>query len=199
MKLVTPIYGQDYKPGTHMFMREPGNWISDGVCWFGSFEEACAFSSSHVIMVVDEKTGLECSEYGVQYFPLSKYFDGKHEIVCREPLGMDELSVKQALDYGAILQSGAKGYAGYDGLALFLGYPIAVLSEQLRFFPWLRKIPVPFHLPNGRVCSVFMADMMKHTDRYKDAEIFYQWNMTRITPVILYNEFPYKPFRYEAH
>lgn len=98
MKQVQPIYGQDYAPGYALFIRSDGNFISEGIVWFQSLFESAEFIASHVLLVVDEKFGIEAAEHGIQLCYLSDYFDdpGK-QVVCREPVDLDDQTVSEIL------------------------------------------------------------------------------------------------------
>jgi len=192
MKQVQSIYGQDYAPGYAIFMKKDGNFLSDGITWFQSVFESAEFIASHVLLVVDEKYGIEAAEHGIQLCYLSEYFDdpGK-QVVCRKPMDIDNKISTEILAF-------AKKQIGnpYDYTGLILGFPLMLISSLTRWIKPLRKLPVPFHIPGSRVCSAFVADCYKHTEKYKEVKLLKQYHISRITPVSLWNEFPFKPFHF---
>jgi len=193
MKTIQPVYGRDFAPGYTLFIKNT-RLISQGIEWFESLEEACDFIASHVCLVVNENTGVECAEHGVQYTTLTDYFDNTNiQVVCREPEGLDGLTIGQVLDCAGKMYDNHTPY-DYTGLVGFIGIIIIKLSG---IFHFLRKLPVPLHIPGARVCSAFVGDCYKHTDKYKNTELFKNYNISRIDPVLLYNRFPWKPFRFD--
>lgn len=193
MKQVQPIYRKDYAPVYALFIRRDDNSMSEGITWFTSLFESAEFIASHVVRVVDEKFGIEASEHGIQLCYLSKYFDDpKIQVVCREPADLDDKTVSEILAYD-------KSQIGkpYDYTGLVLGFPLMFIFSLTRWIKPLRKLPVPFHIPGARVCSAFVADCYKHTKKYGDIKLFREWHVSRITPVMLWNDFPFKPFHFE--
>ncbi|MBI5075615.1 MAG: hypothetical protein HZB62_10690 [Nitrospirae bacterium] len=195
MKQVAPIYGKDYGPGFAMFSKSDSNLLSNGISWFGSLQEAASFSASHVLLVVDHRMGIEAAAQGIKFCRIDERIeDPGLQIVFREPVDLTRKAAGQAIDY-AISQIGR----AYDYTGLALGFPLMIASGLSKWISPLRKLPVPFHLPGSRVCSAAVADDYKHTDQYRDAQLLREWHVSRITPIMLWNSFPFKPFRFEAH
>lgn len=191
---IKPIWGTDYRPGTVIFLRNNDNLISKGISWFENLDEAASFSASHVAFVVNETMGLESSVHGIQPFHLSKYFDDKSmTVICRELIGLDDLAFRQAYDYGLSIVGRWYAYPG-----LIIGFPAMILSPFDNIFPVLRKLPLPLNYFGERVCSSFVADQWKHTDRYGDSALYKEFHVTRIHPNILWNRLPWKPFTFTS-
>ncbi len=192
MKSVNPIYGKDYAPGYTLFTRKDGNFISDGIVWFQSLQEVAQFSASHVLLVINEKLGIESAEKGVEFCNIQDYFnDTSMEVVCREPKALDAFAIYQMLTKAFEME---KNEVPYDYTA-YLGF---IPSLFFRFTNWikiLRKLPIPFHWPGAVVCSGFVSACYKATDKYKNIPLFREWHITRITPNMLFNRFPYKEFK----
>jgi len=189
---VKPVWGLDYKPGTVLFLKNEDNLISRGIAWFENIQEAASFKASHVAFVVDEYTGLESSAHGIQSFKLSKYFDDKSmTVVCRQLEGLDELAFQQAFDYGHSIIG-----KPYDYIGLIIGFPLMILSPLDEIFPILRKLPLFGSYFGARVCSSFVADQWKHTERYKILSVFKKWHVTKISPNVLWVRFPWVPFSF---
>jgi hypothetical protein len=198
MKYVTPIYGKDFGPGYVGFSRrrKTGHIINDVIVWFGNLQEACDFSASHVFVVVNERMGIESAERGAEYFNLQKRLSNPDlEFVFREPSQLGWLTVREMLEEGARLE---KKEVPYDYTGLIFGHPIAALGLA-RWFKPLRKMPVLFHWPGSMVCSSLGARLLKATTVFKNFRLFREWNILRITPVILYNHGPFKPFRFDKN
>lgn len=146
-----------------------------------------------MLFVVNEHLGLEAAEKGVAFCNLEDYFDDTEcQVVCREPVDIDEPAFLEAYNYGVELKG-----RPYDYTGLALGFPLMILTGLSRWIKFLRKLPVPFHIPGSRVCSAFVADCYKHTHRYKEVKLLKEWHVSRISPVTLFNHFPYKPFRFD--
>lgn len=193
MKNVRPIYGQDYAPGFSLFVKNNSNIFSKGIIWFQSLQEISDFTASHVLFVIDEQLGLEASEEGIDFCELENYFhDESCQVVCREPVGINEIAFLQAWNYGLSIKG-----RPYDYTGLALGFPLMILSGLSKWVKFLRKLPVPFHIPGARVCSSFVADCYKHTDKYFEVKLLKEWHVSRISPVMLWNDFPYKQFRFD--
>lgn len=194
---------RDLKPGTVIFMRKKSNVLSGVISWFQSLDEASTFGEqigdpdaepSHTALIRDAETIHESSVGGVQISSLGKYLnDSGYQIVCRRPYGLTDEAVKQAIAYGDSLV-GKQPY-DYSGL---IGHALQIISPLDNWFPFIRKWPVPLHL-FGRYCSAFNMDELKHTDLYKNEALFKIWHITRISPSLMWNLFPWEPFRLEAH
>ncbi len=195
MKQVSPVYSKDFAPGFAMFSKRDSNLLSNGISWFQNIQEAATFTASHVLLVVNHQLGIEAAENGIQYCRIDQRIeDPGLQIVFREPVDLSIKAAGQAIDY-AISQIGRP----YDYTGLSLGFPLMIASGLSKWIKPLRKLPVPFHLPGSRVCSAAVADDYKHTDQYRDAELLKQWHVSRISPVALWNDFPFKPLRFEEH
>ncbi|MFZ5990137.1 MAG: hypothetical protein ACOYWZ_23835 [Bacillota bacterium] len=199
-KSVTPIWLQDYASGYSIFTITDNSFFSDGIIWFQNLDESVEYAEllkvkgfSHVLMAVNKHFGIEAAEKGIQFCDLQKeYFSNPHvHCVCREPQDMDELTFLKAFNYALKLKD-----RGYD-VGAFLGMVFVILTKLSDFIPPLRKLPAPLHLPGARYCSAFVSDCYKHTQRYKNIELFKKWHVTRIHVHKLWNRFPYKPFRFD--
>ncbi len=193
MKTVQPVFEKDYQSGSTIFVRKDNNIISKGIIWFQSVDESTSWIATHVLLVLNKKFGIEAAEKGIAICSLDEYFnDPKCQVVCRKPVDLDLKISFEAINYAYKLKG-----RPYDYVALGLGYPLMILSGLSRWLKFLRKLPVPFHIPGARVCSAFVADCYKHTDRYKEVMLLKDWHVSRITPVMLWNEFPWKEFKFE--
>ena len=211
MKQIQPVYGKHYAPGFSAFSLHDASALSTGISWLEKIEEVTSFiqeiqkhtfsphfsetglehAPSHVFKVVDEKTGIESAEKGVEYFDLQERINDPHlRIVFREPQRLNDLAVRQMLEYGAKLEGQEKPY-DYSGL---LGAAIRILSPLNKLFPVLNKLPNPLSI-GGLYCSAFVADCLKHTDEYRNEKIFKQFHVTRISPVLLWYCFPWKELK----
>ena len=201
MKQVRPIYGQDYAPGYSLFTYKNNSSLSKDIGWFQNKDEALEFGEklkikglSHVISVKDEHTGYEAAEHGIRECELSKYFDDPEMLViCREPDGLWPVAAAEKLEYQKSLLGSPYDYAALGGFAL------SIISGFSKIIPYLKKLPIPFHLPGARVCSSYEADGFLHTERYRHIPLFQDYHVTRIHVNLLWNRFPYKPFRFEEH
>ena len=199
---VVPIYGQDFLPGYPIFTVTDNSFISNGIIWFQNLDERIEYEKmlnvegfSHVLWVVNEHFGIEAAEHGIQFCNLEEdYFTNAHiHCVCREPIGIDDRTYAEAFNRALQL----KGH-GYDFPSL-LGFALSLISRASDILPFLRKLPIPLHIPGTRVCSAFYADCMKHTQLYRDIQLFKDYHVTRIHVHKLWNHFPFKGFRYENH
>lgn len=188
---IPPVYGKDYAPGYSIFTRTDNNFLSEGIVWFESQLEAAQFEASHVMIVKDENTIIEATSPNIKETNIHEYFDNVHvQAVCREPLDID-YAAQQALKYGVSLEG-----RPYDFTGLLLGFPLMITTGLVKYFKFLRKWPLPMHQLGSRVCSAFVADCYKHTDRYSEIPLFKEWHVSRIIPNMLWNDFPYKPFKF---
>lgn len=192
MKTIKPVYKQDYDTGYSIFIRG-SSLVSRGIIWFTDIFESASFMASHVIIVLNSKYGMDASENGINYCYLKDYFDNeKYECVCREPHVLDEYT-QQELRMFMLRQIGKP----YDYTGLLFGFPMMLLTQFSNIVKPIRKLPVPFHIPQSRVCSAFVADCYKHTEKYRNVRLLREWHVSRITPAMLWNQFPYKPFRFD--
>jgi hypothetical protein len=191
---IKPVYGIHYKPGSVIFTRKDGAFLSEGIVWFLDQFDAADFLASHVLIVENERFGIESAEEGIKYTRLWPLFnDPAYSIVVRDPVGLD-------IDMGIRIMNTALKYYGqpYDYLALVSGFPVQVVAKLWKLVPFLRKLPIPFHLPGAFVCSAYVSQVLKDQDEFKDAKLFQDWHVTRITPSMLYREENlWKPFRFE--
>lgn len=186
-----PIYGKHYNPGYVMFNRS-GGFLSEGIVWFESLGESESFISNHVALVIDAYRGIESGERGVEYFALSKYFDDPNvEVVIREPLGLNVKDIQEVLTFAKSqeLEEVPYDYTGILGLALGLATRV---SDHIK---WIRKLPPFMHWPGARVCSAFVSDCFKHTEKYGKEKLFSEYHIARITPLLLWKCFPWKPLK----
>ena len=184
MKSIKPIYGQDYAPGFSIFTRGSGI-ISDGIAWFESLYEASSFIPSHVLLVINMTLGIESSIGGVHIVPLNKYFDDPNvQVVCREPLGLNQDTADQILIY-------ANSKLGYEyDYSSYVGYLAMLVTRLVDFIPFLRQFRLPFSNIGEYVCSTFVADSYKHSKLYSNIPLFREWHISRIFPLLLLNKFP---------
>lgn len=213
MYQVKPIYGKHYAPGYTGFSMHDSAGLSKGISWFQKIEEVVSFVEeirkqiysprfedtllkqppSHVFKVIDEFSGIESSDKGVEYFNLQERIDDPHlRIVFREPQRLDDTATRQMFRYAAKLEREEKPY-DYTGL---VGAAIRILSPLNKILPILNKLPNPLSF-NGLYCSAFDADCNKHTDQYRREKIYRQYHVTRIDPVIWWYLFPWKPLKIE--
>ena len=213
MKIVQPIYGQDYAPGFSGFSYYEDNILSSGISWMETIEEAQLFllklnesyspkfdktplgrPASHGFRVVNKTTLIESSVNGVEYSHdlQERINDPRLRLVFREPRRLNELAISQMLAYGAKLEGQEKPY-DYTGL---LGAALRIISPLSKLFPIFNRLPNPLSL-NGLYCTAFDADCSRHSEEYRDEKIFQDYHVTRIDPVIWWYNFPWKPLRFE--
>jgi hypothetical protein len=191
---IKPQFGTHYKPGSVLFTRKDGAFLSEGIVWFLDQFDAADFLASHVLIVENERFGIESAEEGIKYTRLWPLFnDPSYAVVVRDPIGLDAPMGER------IMQTALKYYGQpYDYLALVGGFPVQVSAKIWKLFPFLRKFPIPFHLPGAFVCSAYVSQVLKDQPEFKDAELFQDWHVTRITPSMLYREESlWKPFRFD--
>lgn len=195
---VNPIWGQDFDVGYVGFMNKPGNILSKGITWFENLEESMKYGEdlldggvSHVFIVWDRDFGIESSDKGVQFFWLKDYIKKPNvRLVFREPEKIDQNYLHQLLNKAWSMEETPYDYTG------LLGYVVKVFSPLHHIIPGLNKLPVPLHLVGG-FCSAFVSECEKSTDFYKDIELFQNYHVTRISPNMLWNRFPWKPLRFD--
>ncbi|MBV6340168.1 hypothetical protein [Candidatus Magnetobacterium casense] len=191
MLQVKPIYGKDYKPGTILFTRDMKFPLSFGIAWFESQQEASDFYPSHVVIAVTQRQGVEAAEHGVRLCSLNKYFDHSSTmVVCKEPFELTTEAWKGEILPFAFNNVGAM-YAYSD---LLLGFPLMVLFRAIAKgrFKFLNRWPLPLHLSGTYVCSTFAAHCLQQAAIYRDILLFRRYHYSRISPVMLYNHFPWK-------
>lgn len=196
MRTVRPEYEKHYAPGYCLFVRNTQSFIGTGIIWFQSVADSDAwitqdpFIPTHTVLVVDERVGLESAARGIRPCRLDHYFDSPYsQVVIREPIGLHDSAASQAIDYGLTMVGRIYDFPG------FVGKGLEILAGLSRWIKLLRKLPAPLHFPGARYCSAYTADCYKHTTEWQDIELFRQWHVTRITPRMLWNDFPFKPFR----
>jgi hypothetical protein len=193
LKSVDPIYGVDYAPGYILFSRTDDSFVSKGIIWFENQWEASAFKPSHVMIVKDENTILEANSPEIKETNIHKYFDDeKIQVVCRRPVDLEDVTVKEVLTYAMSLEGRPYDFTGIMGFALMIS------GELSKYIKFLRKLPVPFHFPGSRVCSSYVSDALKHSKKYRNVKLFREWHITRIMPVMLLNEFPFSEYKFGA-
>lgn len=198
MKQVTPVWGQDYDRGFVGFSNCPGNILSKGITWFENLEESMKYGAdlldggiSHVFLVWSEEWGIESAEDGVKFFPLKARIDNPNlRIVFREPAKMGQMYLHQLLTAARAEEGRPYDYTG------LVGYIFKVISPLHHIIPALNKLPVPLHVA-GQFCSAYVSYCEKATDLYKDLQLFKDYHVTRISPNLLWNWFPWKPLRYD--
>ncbi len=183
-------------------MHTDDSMLSDGISFFESMEESTGFGKlvgidgkepGHVVYVVGEGKGLEATVEGIVPSNLSKFFDNKHCLVIRRtPNGVDMTAIQQGFKYGVSLLGNPYDYSG------IFGKLVDILTPLEGIFPFIRRWPVPLHWPGARFCSAYVADIYKHTDRYAGEPIFKKWNITRISPSVLWEEFQWEPINYDV-
>lgn len=202
MKIVSPIYMQDYAPGFTLFTRPiDGGFLSDGIIWFENQDEVVEVEKtlnkgifpsgkgfSHVVGVINETQGIEATEKGIWSVELKKYLSGKYFVICREPEGWGSgLAMMKITNQKVLI-----GHP-YD----FTTYPqfmVNALFKLQEWIPGLKKYPPLGHLPGSRVCSTLEAGGFESTKTY---DIFKEWNFNRFHVHRLWNLLPYKPFRFD--
>lgn len=196
-----PIYGEHFGPGYIGFTNSTSA-ISEGITWFSSAEEAIAFEedlpkefeegASHTFVAVSKMFGIESSVGGVKTFPLSKYIDDPHvQLVFRKPLVLDEIVIAELIARMVWLEQQKTPY-DYTGL---VGYVLKILSPLDNLLPFINKLPAPLHWPGGLFCSAAVSDGFKHTQEYADLPLFRKFHVSRISPNMFWNRFPWKPLR----
>lgn len=200
---VTPIYGQDYAPGFDLFtlpLLDKESFLAEGIIWFQDKTEVANFSDelkkyskgiSHVVGVLDNKTGIEAAEKGIQKCDLSKYLDDP-DILCvfREPWQLNSVATGLKNRHMLTLEGNP-----YDA-GTYLGFMFNAFTKFQNLIPRWRKLPMIGHLPGARVCSSLQADGWQHTS-YKVFPPMSDYHFTRIHVHMLFNSPMYKPFRFD--
>lgn len=201
MKQVNPVWGQDYDRGFVGFSNCTSNLISKGITWFENLEESMNYGKdlldggiSHVFFVWDKNYGIESAKDGVQFFNLqARIADPTLRVVFREP----EVPHIFWIEYLAQLLKHAQSMEGtpydYSGL---VGYILKVISPLHHIIPAINKLPVPLNL-GGEFCSAYVADCQKHTEIFQSIQLFREYHVTRISPNMLWNRFPWKLLRFD--
>ena len=197
-QIPAPVWGKHIYRGYVGFSNCVGNLISEGITWFENLEESMKYGAdlldggiSHVFFVWDENWGIESAEKGVQFFALrARIADPDLRIVFRAPEKMDATYLHQLLT--AARSKEGKPY-DYTGL---VGYILKVISPLHHIFPWLNKLPIPLNL-GGEFCSAYVSDCQKATDLYRGLMLFRDYHVTRISPNMLWNRFPWKPLHFD--
>lgn len=207
MRQIKQIYGHDYAPGYDLFTRQIDNFVSNGISWFESLEEQADFYPSHTLKVLNETIGIESSTGGVQWCNLSSYFDDpKIQVVCREPVDLDYPTYLEMYEAANKIKNHERQWydplryvlgkhMGYDytGLA---GAALRITFKLEHLLPFLKKLPVPFHMPGTYYCSALISWLNKQAKKYRNISLYRKYHVTRITPAMLFNcEEQYKPFR----
>jgi len=208
-----PVYGKHYGPGYSGFSYYDGTIISPGISWLESVEEAQMFlfkliegyspkfsdtylgrPASHSFKVVDETTLIESSGHGVEYSHdlQDRIADPRLRLIFRKPQRLNPIAVEQMLKYAAEMEKEEQPY-DYTGL---VGAGLKIISPFNKIIPALNLLPNPLSF-GGKYCTAFDADCSKHTDEYKNERIFRLNHVTRITPVVYWHNFPWKPLHYD--
>ena len=200
MNIIKPLYGKDYLSGYSLYTRNTESFVSNGIAWFESMDEALEFhgglpdniyktGASHVVSVIDKQWGIEAAEGGINKVRLAEYFENPNMlIVCREPYWIETAANKK------LKWQLSKEGCGYDYLSL-IGHALAITMKLQDLFGFIRKLPPIGHIEGRWVCSAFEADGFCHTKNYRDIPLFTDWNIHRIHVHRLWNHFPYKAFR----
>lgn len=189
------VWMQDYRPGSVLFLKGSGI-LSDAISTMEGLQERSDFGKligedgaepSHVALVISETMGIEASVNGVQPFFLSKYLDDPSEKwIFKTPAELDEVTYLEGVNYAMKIVG-----TPYDFPGLLLGFPVVIMSHLENIFPFLKRWPLPFHLPGSHVCDTFVADVWSRTKKYQNEKIFKEWNIERISPAVFLNEFPW--------
>lgn len=202
MKLVaTPRFGVDYFTGTVFFTHTDESFISNGISVLTSIEEVTNFGKAigepgkepgHAILCVGENKGLESVSGGVRFCDLQKeYFSNtKCKIVGRSPLLLGEDAFQQAYAYG--FSCLGQGY-GYGEI---VGALITCLSPLNNWLPGINKWPVFLSDKHRPFCSELIAECFKHTEQYRNIELFKNFHTSRIFPNTLWKYFPWEPLEF---
>jgi hypothetical protein len=191
---IKPQFGIHYKPGSIIFTKKDGSFLSEGIVWFLDQFDAAAFIASHVLIVENENFGIEAAENGVKHTRLHPLFnDPAYSMVVRNPKGLNDYMGDRLIDT-------ALNYYGrpYDYLALVAGFPMQLLTRLWKILPFMKKLPIPLHIPGAFVCSAYISQVLKDQDEFKNEKLFTEWHVSRITPTMLYREEAlWQPFRFE--
>ena len=188
-----PRYGIDFKDGDILFTKKHGDVLSDAISTVLDVLDDAGFDPSHVLIIQDDKWGIESAEHGVRWCRLHPYWHEGYDYVIARPKYTDEDTpfwiIREALKYYG---------RPYDYTGLVMGFPIMLLTKLSRVIKPFRKVPVPLHLPTSFVCSAFVAQVLKDTHRFDDVNLLNEWHCSRITPAMLLRDFPWE-YTYEYH
>jgi len=184
-------YGTDYFAGWDMFEYSACNIISEAIDMIekiGSPKSSSCFVPSHTWKVIDDRMGIEAAEGGVRYFELSKYFDNPGcEIVSCRPADITYDTEKQMLKMARQI---VDQKTGYDYLGL-IGDVVEGMIGIDRMIPELHKIANPLHSSHNMFCSAVVAALNKSTAQYQNIDLFTNFTISKISPLMLYTAFPY--------
>ena len=185
-----PVFNQDFEQADILFTKKPGSIISEAISGALNLLDDSDFDPSHVIIIQDDKWGIEAAENGVKWCRLHPIWHGGYSYkICRLPLTQESEKywiVRHALKYYG---------RPYDFTGLLMGFPLQIVTKLSSVLPVLRKIPVPLHLPGSFVCSAFVAQVLKDTGFF-DFKLLKEWHPTRVTPAMLLREIPWR-YEYE--
>jgi hypothetical protein len=192
MELVALEWDKTYGAGWDMFELSPHNIISEvieDVEKVGSPQlDNSPFIPSHTWKIIDHDTGVEASEEGISYFPLTKYFsDPSCTIVSCRPSGVTDDTIFQMLAVADKLVSEHLRY-DYEGL---IGDAIEGVLHLDELIPALYRVADPLHTDHKLFCSALVSTINKATPQYARAELFAQYTLSKISPLLLIQEFPY--------
>jgi hypothetical protein len=211
---IIPVFGDHYKSGDHFYSFSDDSFVSEGIYWMQNRDEECKFLEdllkygikgfSHVGKVAEVEYhpdgsytvwAYESSVNGVEKFDIVKKYimDPKTKIVFRRPIGMNELTLHEALREAERLAKINTAY-NFPGI---LGQAIMITAGLADKIPWLRKRPLPVTMPWTYFCSQFVSTIEKATRMYRHIELFKEWHPSRIHVHKLWNKFPYKRLRFE--
>jgi len=181
-----PEFGRDYCTGDVIFTKTPGNVISGAISKVLDVLDDTDFDPSHVLIVQNDKWGIEAFIEGIKWCRLHEIFHGDHKYVIASPGCSQEIRDK--------IVNCSLNYYGrpYDVTGLILGFPLQLVTKLSVILPPLRKIPVPFHMPGAFVCSAFVAQVFKDTGCFNHVKLLNEWHTTRITPAMLLRDFPWR-------
>ncbi len=174
---------------TVMFGLEKGSLVSEGIELIeevGALDFSAKFVPSHTWIALDGNTGIEASTEGIAKFPLSKYIEQPGYIV--QACGLPELIPKTETQILAMADKLASEGLSYDyaGLA---GDALEAFLMLDQLLPELRKVADPLHEGHALFCSALVSTILKATAQYKDIEIFREYTVSKISPLILNQRF----------
>lgn len=181
-----PRYSFEFTVGDFIFTKTPGNPVSEAISTMLDTFDDSWFDPSHVLIVQDDRWGIEAAEAGVKWCRLQPIFDGKKSYVIAKPDWRPEVA-------NAIIRC-ALGYYGriYDVTGLIIGFPLQLITGLSKIIKPLRKLPLPLHIPGSFVCSAFAAQVLKDTGYFNDVKLLKEWHTSRITPAMLLRDFPWR-------
>jgi hypothetical protein len=183
----------DFKPGDILFTRNMDNTVSGIIATVQDALDDAGFDPSHVLIIQDDKWGIESAENGVRWCRLHPIWHENFQYIIARPYSKYDETVT-----GTRIVKEALKYYGrpYDYTGLVAGFPMMLITKLSRLIKPLRKLPIPLHLPGSFVCSAFASQAMKDTRLFDEVKLLQEWHTTRITPSMLLREFPWR-YMYE--